>query len=170
MPSRFATVAPRVTPRGQAHSCSTAEHLLQISASVVSHGMRTLALALVALIGCRSRDRALEPAPGSAAVGSDPTFAMLRAGDTTVRASPEQTLATLRANCDTATADNHLAVACFSLGQLYDTGTFVTKDSALAMGMHDKACRLGEMRACAELGVFYDDGAVVPRDVARAKH
>jgi TPR repeat protein len=94
---------------------------------------------------------------------------MLRTGDGARPATPEQALATLRANCTSATRDNAYAVACFSLGQLYDTGTFVAKDPALAMGLHDKACGLGEMRACAELGMFYDDGAVVPRDTRRAR-
>jgi len=123
------------------------------------------ALVVVALIACRSNAKA--PAHDGS---NDPAFAMVRAGDGTVQQeSPEQALATLRANCDRATRDNHLAVACFSLGQLYDTGTFVEKNPELAMGMHDKACGLGEMRACAELGVFYDDGVVVPRDSGRAK-
>ncbi|MFN0253237.1 MAG: tetratricopeptide repeat protein [Kofleriaceae bacterium] len=139
--------------------------------------MRTIAAALVVLLGCRAKEKpapavvAAPPQDGGSTAGSasEPSFALLRTGDGTRPATPEEALATLRANCDSATANNNNAVACFSLGQLYDTGTFVAKDSKLAMGLHDKACRLGEMRGCADLGVFYDGGTVVPRDASLAK-
>lgn len=133
---------------------------------------------VVAVIACRSDQRATpkrEPATlADGGLRSDraaaaPTFVMLRSDAGTVAASPEVALDTLRVNCDAATAGSELAVACFSLGQLYDTGTFVAKDQRLAMDLHAKACGLGEMRACTELGVFYDDGVVVAPDRARAK-
>lgn len=130
---------------------------------------RLSVLVLAAACGSRKSDTPA-PAPSPASGSGAPTMGVLRSPDgTTKTATPEETVATLRTNCDKATTDSTFAVACFSLGQLYDTGTFVTKDSKLAMALHDKACRLGELRACAELGVFYDEGTVVPRDAARAK-
>jgi uncharacterized protein len=124
---------------------------------------------VIVLAACRGHDQPA-PHPGAGSAGSGaPTIGLLRTPSGTVQASPEQTVATLRDNCDRATRDNNLAVACFSLGQLYDTGTFVARDGKLAMGLHEKSCGLGEMRACAELGAFYDDGVVVPREVATAK-
>jgi TPR repeat protein len=142
--------------------------------------MRTLGVVVLsALIACRAKSTPSQQQPafaanhdasGSAIFSGEPTVGVLRFGDgTTASATPEQTLATLRAHCAIATANNNNAVACFSLGQLYDTGTFVAKDSKLAMGLQEKACGLGELRACADLGVFYDDGLVVPRDPALAK-
>jgi len=142
---------------------------------------KLLVISLIALIGCRSKDKPAQESPaagaraetngsGSAAAGSsDPSFALMRSGDGTVSATPEQTIATLRTNCNAATRDNNYAVACFSLGQLYDTGTFVARDSKVAMGLHERACTLGEMRGCAETGMFHDDGVVVPRDPSRAR-
>lgn len=137
--------------------------------------VRATVVGVIVLCACAKEPRAPEvaPAPPPPVVVSDasgaPSIGVLRHGDGTVEsATPAQTVATLRANCDLATATNDNAVACFSLGQLYDTGTFVTKDAQVAMALHDRACGLGEMRACAELGVFYDDGVVVPPDAARA--
>ena len=136
---------------------------------------RAFVVALIVVAACRKEPRGAVPEPVPAPVSAhdasagEPSFGMLRRPNGTVeQATPEQTIATLRANCEIATKDDDNAVACFSLGQLYDMGTFVAKDARVAMGLHEKACGLGEMRACAELGVFYDDGVVVPRDPARA--
>lgn len=139
--------------------------------------IRTALVCAVLLPACKRDSRhapsveqktAIAPTGDSGSAG-DPTFAMLKTPDGIQQASPEQTLATLRANCDAATRDNNFAVACFSLAQLYDTGTWVQRDVKLAIGLHDKSCSLGEMRACADLGVYYDDGDGVPKDPARAK-
>jgi TPR repeat protein len=133
-------------------------------------------LVLVLVAGCRQHAEATRdelppvPMPAAKPMGSDaPSFARLKTPDGEVDSTPAQTLATLRANCDRATRDNNFAVACFSLGQLYDTGTFVARDPALAIALHGKSCELGEMKACAELGAFYDEGTAVPRDPERAK-
>jgi TPR repeat protein len=135
--------------------------------AAVHRGVVVIALASV---GCTNAPpEATRPAAQPRATGSaTPRVGLLRTPTGIVEATPEQTVATLRDNCDRATPDNAFAVACFSLGQLYDTGTFVATDHRLAMGLHHRSCSLGEMRACAELGVFYDEGTVVPRDVGLA--
>jgi TPR repeat protein len=125
-------------------------------------------------VACRKTEtKHGEPAPPPTATKSgsagEPSFGMLRTPDGIVKASPEQTVATLEANCGAATRDNNFAVACFSLGQLYDTGTFVPRDRKRGITLQQKGCDLGEMRACAELGVFYDDGEVIPREPDRAR-
>jgi TPR repeat protein len=58
--------------------------------------------------------------------------------------------------------------ACYTLGEMYDTGYHVVQDATKAVSLYTKACEGNIAGACTELGVSYANGEGVAKDLTRA--
>ena len=81
-----------------------------------------------------------------------------------VPGEPTDALSLCAKGCDAKSA-----AACALLGSMYQEGTGVEADAAIAAKHYERACDLGEAHGCSALGYLYFDGRGVAHDEAKGR-